>query len=43
MRFFVKYLLSQNAGSGRDYEKIESAFKSAFASLSEEDRESLAI
>ena len=39
MRFFAKYLLSQNAGSGRDYEKIESAFKAAFASLREEDIE----
>ena len=41
MRSFVKFLLSQNAGSGRDFEKIEAAFKSAFASLSEEERESL--
>jgi AbiV family abortive infection protein len=41
MRFFVKYLLLQNDSSGRDYEKIESAFKSAFAGPSDEDRESL--
>ncbi len=39
MRFFVKYLLSQDDGSGRDYDKIESAFKSAFASLSEKTAE----
>ena len=41
MRRFVKFLLLQNAGSGMDYEKIEATFKSAFASLSEEERESL--
>lgn len=42
MRFFVKYLLPQNAGSGRDYDKIESTFKSAFASLNEKTTEKLA-
>lgn len=32
---FVKYLVSQNVGLDRDYEKIESAFKTVFASLNE--------
>lgn len=38
MRFFVKCLLSNNTGFGRDYEKIESAFKAVFASLNEEQK-----
>ena len=41
MRFFVKYLLGQNR-VGVEYDKIESAFKTAFASLSEKDRKQMA-
>jgi AbiV family abortive infection protein len=43
MRYFVKFMLAQNDVAGMEYEKIESAFKSAFASLCEKDANSLAI
>lgn len=33
MRFFVKYVLGADKNVGREYEKIESAIKSAFATL----------
>lgn len=42
MRFFVKYLLLPNDVQSIEYRKIESAFKTAFASLTGEDRQSLA-
>jgi hypothetical protein len=41
MRWFVKHSIEKGNGSGRDYDKIESVFKSAFESLTE-DVESLA-
>ena len=42
IRYFVKFMLAQNDVAGMEYEKIESAFKSAFASLCEKDAKSLA-
>jgi hypothetical protein len=41
MRWFVKHSIEKGTGTGRDYDKIELAFKSAFESLTE-DVESLA-
>jgi hypothetical protein len=41
MRWFVKYSIEKGNGTGRDYDKIELAFKSAFESFTE-DVESLA-
>jgi AbiV family abortive infection protein len=41
MRFLIEGLLSGSAGGSIEYEKIESAFKAIFASLSEADEQSL--